>query len=63
MIVSQYDIYVKIAVLHALSPPLLHFAIQSIFIVSLQKTPNFQGFLTATQRILVGSESGQEEMK
>jgi len=32
MIVSQYDIYVKDAVLDALSPPILQCAIRSLFV-------------------------------
>jgi hypothetical protein len=32
VIVSQYDIYVKDAVLDALSPPIVHFAMRSLLV-------------------------------
>ena len=41
LIVSQYDIYINDTVLHALSPPIPHFVIQTVFVMSLQKTAQF----------------------
>jgi len=58
LILSEYDIHVKDAVFHVLSPPVLHFAIKSIFVVLLRKISNFWHYFTATQRILIRSQSG-----
>lgn len=50
---SEYDIDVKYAVLHALLPPVLQFANRSIFVESLFKMPNFWLNFTATQPTLI----------
>jgi len=59
LIVSQYDIYVIDADLHGLSPTVPHLAIQSIFVESVQKTPNFWRYFTGTRRILIGLQIGE----
>jgi len=48
LIVSRYDIYVKDAVLDTAEGLFLQFAIQSIFIESLQTTPEGQNYVTTT---------------
>jgi len=63
MILSHYDVYVEDAVLDALSPPILQCAIRSLFVVLLQKSPNCQGYFTATQQIVIVSHIGEWEVK
>jgi len=63
LIVSQYDIYVKHTILHALSPPIVQFVIQSLFIKSFRKTPNFLHYFTATQWIVIRSQFGEWKVK
>jgi hypothetical protein len=60
---SQYDIYVTDAVLDALSPPILQFAIRSIFVVSLHKTLDFRPSFTATKQLVIKSHTGEWEVK
>jgi len=61
--VSQYDIYIKDAVLDALWPPSLRFAIRSLFVKSLRKMLNSWCYFTATQGIVIGSQIGKWEVK
>jgi hypothetical protein len=63
VIISQYNIYVKEAVLDALSTPILHFAIQSLFFVLLRETPNFRRYFTATKQIVMGLRFGKRKVK
>ena len=63
LIISHYDIYIKDAILHALSPPIFQFAIGSIFVESGQKMPDFQWCSTATQRILIGLQLWEKGLK
>ena len=63
MIVSPYDIYVKEAALDALLLPILQFAIRSLFVVSLRKTLNSRRYFTATERIVIGSQIREWEVK
>jgi hypothetical protein len=53
----------KDAVLGALSPPSLRFAIRSIFVESLRITRDFRRNFTAIQRIFIGLEIGDREVK
>jgi len=61
MIISQFDIYVNDAVLHALLPLILHFVIQSIFVELLWNDAKNWVFFAVTQRILIGSQTGEQE--
>jgi len=63
VIVSQYDIYVKNAVLDGLSPPVLKFAIQSIFVEPLRKIHILQSNFPETQQISIGSQIDEREVK
>ena len=63
LIISQYDIYLKDVVLHALSLPTLYFAIISIFVELLWNNTNNWAFFAVTQRILTGSQNGDQEVK
>jgi len=63
LIVSQYDIYITDALLHAPSPPVLWFEIWSIFVESLWKTNYFRHHCTATQPISIRSQIGQKKVK
>jgi len=55
-------IYVSNVILHTLSPPILQFVIWLVFIESLWDSPNSQRFFTATQRILIGSQTEEQEV-
>jgi hypothetical protein len=61
--VTQYDIYVKDAVLNAVSPPIFQFVIRSQFVLSLQQSHSFRRYLTPTQRIVIESQLGECEVK
>jgi len=63
LIVSQYGIYLYHAVLDALLPPVLQFAIWSIFVVSLLNKTHHWGLLAVSQQILIGSEFGEQDAK
>lgn len=63
IIILQYDIYVQDAGLDTLSPPVLQFAIQSLFIVSFGETLNFRRYSTANQWIVIRSRIGQWEVR
>jgi len=63
VIVSQYDIYVKDAVFDALSPPILQFAIQSLFTELLSDNAKIFVFFQATQRIVIISQIEEWEVK
>ena len=63
MIVSQYDIYAKDAVLDGLSPPILQFAIRSLFIELLSNNAENLASVEATQRIVIGSQIGDQVVK
>jgi len=56
VIVSQYDIYLKDAVLDALSPPIVQFAIWWLFIELLWNNAEKEGFFQAIVRIVIGSQ-------
>jgi hypothetical protein len=63
VIVSQYDIYVKDAVLDALSPPNRQFVIRLLFVEWLRNNAENYAFFEATQRIVIGSQIGEWEVK
>jgi len=67
LIVSWHDQYVDCAVLTAVSPPTFRFLIRPLVLKSLSKTPliscNRCFYLTATQRISVGSQICKREVK
>jgi len=63
VIVSQYDIYVKDAVLHAVSPPVLQLAIRSLFFELLWNNAGNSAFFEATRRIVIRLHIGEWEVK
>jgi len=63
LIVSQYDIYISDAVLHALVPPALQFAMRAIFVESLSNNAESWAFFAVTQRILIEIHIGEQEVK
>jgi len=63
LIVSQYDIYQKDAVLDAPPPPIPQFAIQSLFVESFRTMHNFWCTFTATQGIVIRSPIREWEVK
>jgi len=63
VIVSHYDIYVKESVVDALSPPILQIVIGSLFVELLRNNAENKAFFEATQRIVIGSQFGEWEVK
>jgi hypothetical protein len=63
VIVSQYDVYVTDAGLDALLPPILQFAIQSQLVELLSNNAEYSVIFEATQRILIGLQIGELEVK
>ena len=63
MIVLQHNIYIKDAVLNALSHSVVKVVIQSLFVESLRKTLNHHCHFTATERIVIGSQIREWEVK
>jgi hypothetical protein len=53
VIVSQYDIYAKEAVVDALSRPILQFTIQILFVELLRNKVDNSAFFEATQQIVI----------
>jgi hypothetical protein len=63
VIISQYDIYVKDAVLDALSPRNVQFAIQSLSVGALRKMNNFWPYFIPTQQIVIRSQIAEREVQ